>query len=166
MNRWPIVLLICLLQFSCSSKDKIKLISRKELIPLLIDLNIADAISSNSQFTNQLGGVDSAVFYSSIYKKHNHTKEELDKTLNYYSNRPKKLTEIYDAVFAEMSKRSEAIKAIEGTYTSRTNKCIWKSSKKVFIEGDTVSYPADTDLRIDSIGNYLISVTLKMGKND
>jgi hypothetical protein len=166
MKKWTFILLICLLQFSCFNKDRTKLIPRKELVPLLVDINIADALAVNNQNNNQLGKVDSAIFYGSIFKKHNHSKKELEKTLHYYSSSPKKLTSIYDEVFAELSKRSEEAKTTETKFSSRSNKIIWKSTKAIFVEGDTVSYPKAFDIPVDTLGSYLITANVKMTKID
>jgi hypothetical protein len=166
MGKWLTVLLVCLLQVSCMNQDGVKLVPKKDLVPLLVDLNIADAIASNYQFNNQFGDIDSAVFYGSIFKKHKHTKQELDKTLIYYSNKPQEVSAIYEEVFAELSKRSEEAKAAESALSSRFNKSIWQNNKVLIVNGDTVSYPADTDIRIDSIGHYLISTNIIFKKDD
>ncbi len=166
MKKWLVWFLICVLQFACTGREKIKLIPRRELIPLLVDINIADAIVSNPQLTGQFGNVDSASFYGSIYQKHHHTKQELDKTLMYYSNKPNKLIDIYNAVFAELSIRSENNKSTLTRYSAFENKTIWRSTKNIIIDGDTVSYPHPLDIRIDSVGHYLITALIKMENTD
>jgi hypothetical protein len=166
MKKWLFCFLICGFQFSCADKSEIKMIPQKELIPLLVDLNLADAISGNSQLTSQLGSIDSASFYGPIYLKHRHTKQELDKTLLYYSNKPNKLAQIYDEVFAELSRQTEKVKSTLKDYAAFENKTIWRSNTKIKIDADTEAYPQALDIRIDSIGQYLINAEIKMGKSD
>jgi len=166
MNKWLCIILICLSQFSCTGKNNIKLISRKELIPLLVDLNIADAISSSPITTSQIGPIDSGRFYGSIFLKHKHTKLELDKTIDYYSGKPKILSVIYDEVFAELNKRSEKFKSDNLKFSFKFRILIWAFQKPINIDGNSVNYLDPFDIRIDSIGNYLIIATTRLGKKD
>jgi hypothetical protein len=166
MNKWLLIVLIYLTQFSCTGGTKTKPISRKDLIQLLVDINIADAIVSSPQYASQIATIDSASFYGSIYLKHKHTKEELEKTLKYYSAQPDILSAIYDEVFAELNKRSEAIKTENQKLTSRFRKPVWSETKIIQVEGNNSSYPAPIDIPIDSVGNYLITANLKLSKKD
>jgi hypothetical protein len=166
MNKWLFVLIICVLPLSCFNKDKVRLIPKKELVPLLIDLHIADAIASNGPYGDIFDNLDSISAYSWIFNKHGYSKKELEKTFEYYSKNPKKLTEIYDEVFAELSKQSEEVKAARTKYSSFNNKCIYKAQKAYIIEGDSSSYPPEFDFPIDGTGAYLLTANILMFPGD
>jgi hypothetical protein len=47
MRSWLVFLFVIITFLSCSKKDGEKYIPRKDLIPLLIDMHIADALAMN-----------------------------------------------------------------------------------------------------------------------
>jgi hypothetical protein len=162
----PLIIALVLL-FSCKNDGSKKLIPRKELIPLLVDLHVTDAIAVSSTLSDQFGKLDSALLYGTVMDRYGYSKEELFQTLNYYTSKPEKLMEIYDEVFALLSARSEEAKAEYNKYSSQNTRHIWRPEKNRFeIRGDTIKYPVFDNISIDSLGTYIIDLSIKLNKED
>lgn len=167
MGRWLLSILACIIILSCNNKGATKLIPRKDLVPLLVDLHITDAIALSSTIADQFGKLDSTLLYSTVMDRYGYTKDELFYTLNYYTDKPEKLMEIYDEVFAELSAKSEEAKAEYNKYSSQNTRHVWRPKNNRFnIEGDTAKYPVFEDISIDSLGTYIINLSIKLNKQD
>ena len=166
LTRIIAILTIGLL-LSCNSGNKRRLIPRKDLVPLLADLHVTDAIAVNTTIADQFGKLDSALLYSSVMDRHGYTKDQLFTTLDYYTSKPEALMKIYDEVFALLSTRSEEAKAEYNKYTSPNIRHIWRPKKHRFsVEGDTVKYPVFDSIPIDSKGTYILNLSIKLSEQD
>jgi hypothetical protein len=165
VKHWIIAILIFSLFIACGHK-KPELIPKKQLIEMMVDLNISDALSLNSYIVSQLGGIDSTAIYSTFFAKHKYTKEDFDYTMEYYSAKPKKLTAIYDEVFAELSKRSDELRDMSEKFSYSGLKNIWSVTKPVHISGDSINYPDTYDIKTDSTGIFVITAQIKMTEDD
>jgi len=166
MSKWLSFLIFLFLLLSCNREEK-NIIPRKDLVPILIDMHITDAIAMNHMISEQFGGLDSALLYNAIFEKHGYTKEQIIGTLRYYSGKPDALVKIYDDVFSEMSKMAEeAHLAYTSTNNTNTN-LFWKpDTNKYRAVGDTVNYPPSFDIAIDTNGTYVITAEIKITAKD
>lgn len=167
MLRWiPLILAICL-TLACGRRETKRLIPQKKLIPLLVDLHVTDALAVNTTISDQFGKLDSTLLYSTVLESHGYTKDQLFTTLDYYTNKPEILMEIYDEVFAMLSARSEEAKAEYNKYSSQNTRHIWRPKQHRFkIIGDTVDYPVFDSIEIDSKGTYILNLSIKINKAD
>lgn len=153
--------------FSCNRDDRKQLIPKKDLVPLLVDLHITDAIAVSTTIADQFGKIDSALMYSTVMEDHGYSKTQLFNTLNYYTNKPETLMEIYDEVFAVLSTRSEEAKAEYNKYSAQNIRHIWRPKKNRFsTKGDTAQYPVFDSIQIDSMGTYILNLSIKLDKDD
>lgn len=129
---------------------------------MMVDLNIYDALSVDSYITSQLGGLDSTDIYSSFFAKHIYTKEDFQYTLQYYSNKPKKLSAVYDAVFAELSKKSDELKELAENFAYGSLQNIWNYRIQTPSMLDSMNQPDHYNIKIDSTGTYVITAQIKM----
>jgi len=150
---------------SCK-ENKERIIPKKQLIDMMVDLYICDALAMNTYLCNQLGGIDSSVIYSSFISKYKYTKKDLDYTLKYYSAKPKKLTLIYDQVFAELSKKADDSQNVTKKFSYGNLKSLWFYDKKIQINADTSSYPSGFDIPLDTTGTFYISAQIKLSDKD
>jgi hypothetical protein len=115
------LMIISLLAGACTSRkskpDRKNLIPQKDLISLLTDIHIADGLLTLPTINAWCSNLDSITTYIQVIEKHGYTKENLDKTMNYYFvHDPKKLNKIYDqvlGVLSEMESRVEKQAAVE-----------------------------------------------------
>lgn len=93
---------------SCNTQkikiDKKNLIPEKELVPLLVDIYLADGLLSDQKIKLRFSSLDSISSYYQVIEKHGFTKEMMDKTMQYYFVKDaKKLNKIYDQVLGILS---------------------------------------------------------------
>ena len=102
------LILISLLIGSCNTQkikiDKKNLIPEKELVPLLVDIYLADGLLANQKIKMQFSSLDSIAAYYQVIEKHGFTKERMDNTMQYYFIMDSKtLNKIYDQVLGIIS---------------------------------------------------------------
>ena len=167
MRKWLLFFVLFLLALSCNSRRNKDLIPKDDLVPLLVDLQIADAIALNNPLNQNLGRLDSALLYGTILEDYGYTKQQLAYTMEYYSGRNEEMTAIFDDVFSELSKQSEEVKEkyymTSGAETDR----IWQAENQMIkIIGDTASYPDPFDIPIKTTGTYVLSLDIDRNKHD
>ncbi len=101
-------LLFCIIItfFSCSKgQEKIPadVLTPAEMVPLLVDLQIAQSAVSVFQYSDTIR-YNNTELSINILKKRNIPAEKFLKSLKYYSDRPEMMSEIYQDVIDELSK--------------------------------------------------------------
>ena len=166
MRKWFFISLMVICIASCKN-NQYNIIPRRDLVPLLVDMHIADAMALSTPISGKFGGLDSALMYQAILDKYGYTKSDLDQTLQYYSTKPEKLIGIYDDVFSELSKQSEETKTLYSSTTVSQTYPIWEPKKNRYIvHGDSASYPPAFDVKIDTTGTFVLSVSIKILPED
>lgn len=95
---------------SCQQdKPQKDVLEKEELVPLLVDLHLLNAIESSVEYRKIAMDVDSIDSYSYIFEKHGTTKAEFDSSLAWYSRHPKLFTEIYDEVIMNLTRLQDSI---------------------------------------------------------
>ncbi len=167
MRKWLFISVFLTLIFACNHRDRDNIIPRRDLVPLLIDMHIADAMALNTSVSGQFGGLDSSLLYQSVLDKYGYTKDDLTRTLRYYSSKPEKLIGIYNDVFSTLSKESEEAKKLYSSTTIAQTYHIWKPKKPRYnVHGDTARYPPVFDVKIDTTGIFVLSVHAKIAPKD
>ncbi|MBN1820717.1 MAG: DUF4296 domain-containing protein [Prolixibacteraceae bacterium] len=86
------------------------LVPEKQMVDILVDLHIANAIYD--QRDNRLGAgemkIKSQEFYYSVLKKYNVADSTFEQSVIYYSNFPKDFERIYAAALDKISQMNEA----------------------------------------------------------
>ena len=108
MKKLLIAFACMLTIFSCNkSQEKIpdNLIKREKLIPLLADLQYAEAIIQlkNLSYTDSTKAIAYGN-YKYILEKHKIAPEEFTTTFDWYKNHPKEMSELYKEVLTQLSK--------------------------------------------------------------
>ena len=167
MKKWILFLLV-LTVIACKEKnDEEKIIPRRDFVELLVDLHITDAIATNHTINENFGRLDSAILYHTVLESHGFTKEQMIRSMNYYSSDPEELVEIYDDVFSRLSKQADEAKELySSTSASRTYR-IWKAPKNRYTAyGDSISYPEPFDINVDTTGTYVLTAEVRMVESD
>jgi len=114
MNRkfFIFYLLFSIIVFSSCSKKEISIprgiISKQEMVSLLVDLHIAQAATSRNQMTDSARH-QMKDYTPFIFSSHQITKEQYDNSLAFYTKNPELLDEIYDQVINELSRKQSEI---------------------------------------------------------
>lgn len=101
-------LLVSALLMSACNKNKVPedIIKEKTMIELLTEMHTADAYFNNItgyECDTMIGEINYT--YNQIFKKYGTNKEQFDKSLDYYSQNPKKFREMYEKVVLKLNKK-------------------------------------------------------------
>lgn len=108
-NKVLYVLLLILLS-SCDMRP-FDILSEDKMVAILLDVHIAEASMSIMDPSAKI--IERQEYYNTIFRKHNTTKEQFDKSLDWYSHRPKLLIDIYDNLKKEAELLQERVDAYE-----------------------------------------------------
>jgi len=91
--------------FGCSNKNPVPkdLIPEDSLIRIIVDMHLADAILIEPSVQQKQMVINKSKFYNAVLKKHDISKDEFQKNLNYYSDNLEKFDSIYDKVIEELT---------------------------------------------------------------
>lgn len=87
------------------------ILSRSEMIAVLLDVHIAEA--AMKVVDTSAKRIEKQEYYNTVFAKHNTTKEQFDKSLDWYARHPKVLVEIYDDVKKEAERLQDRVEAYE-----------------------------------------------------
>src|SRR5664279_5624727 len=99
------VILACLIiTISCSRSGKKDRIPDKELVKILADIHIADAISFSAKYRDQFINNDSISYFDKLFAKYHVTRAQFDSTIAWYSGNPDKYELLYDKVLDRLNR--------------------------------------------------------------
>jgi hypothetical protein len=163
-----LVIFIFLFGFlSCSkNSDKVKILPKKDFVSILIDIHTYDAFATDYSLNLYMSGLDSADVYSSIMEKHHTNGESFKATMAWYTNRPEKLSEVYDEVFGELNKREQDINSQIQLFTNTGSTALFNAKNYKQIIGDTAKLPDPFLIETKGKGTYLVTVQMRMLQDD
>jgi hypothetical protein len=106
------VLFVTLITISCRNENTNlvgiierpkDLINKDSMVNILVDIHLADAIVTHSEYINDEKRKFSYSAYKSVFEKHNLTKLRFENSISYYSLNQDELKNIYDSVLVKMS---------------------------------------------------------------
>lgn len=168
MRKITLLIIAALILLTCGrDKSEKTVIPKDDLVPLLVDLHIVDAISLNATVKDFFGTLDSTLLYGEVMDKHGYRKEQLFSTFEYYTHKPNELMKIYDEVFATLSRLSEEAKAEYNRYSDANTIRVWKPDKnRITVKGRKGSYPGIYDIEIDTTGIYVLNMNIRLTEED
>jgi hypothetical protein len=98
MKRFNLFILGLFLIVSCKDSELPKdLIAEEKMIQIIADLHIIDGYMATLVYTDSTR-INGKNFYATVYKSHNTTRTEYEKSLKYYSMDPVRLDSMYNRV--------------------------------------------------------------------
>ena len=159
-------LFLSIILFSCTNTKKKYLIPEKVMVPLLVDMHLADATALYYSPGQIRLKIDSSALYGWIFDKHNVTKMQFDSTIAYYTRHPDRLTRIYDKVIADLSKLESEIKEAEKAEASRKRVILWEDSKTYMLPNDGRTNRISFSRAVTGLGEYTVTAQIKVFKDD
>ncbi len=92
---------------ACTNRPE-GVIPPEKIIPIIEDVHLTDAVLTNSRQRRKMSEKEG--YYAYIYKKHNITREDFDKSMEYYAHNPKELRETYVDILKRLGKRDSIVK--------------------------------------------------------
>jgi hypothetical protein len=109
MKKYILILtfILSILLYSCarSKKEKVPddILSKDELVPVLIDIHLAEAGASFSRLESDSFEYYLRSYYYSIFDKYDITKDYFEKSMAYYLDNPGILKQVYERVNDSLS---------------------------------------------------------------
>jgi hypothetical protein len=110
---------VCLLVLSltvviagCKREKEItgkEIIPRNDLVNLVLDMHLMDAITSDMLYYRKFNPEDSIDLYSAIYKKYNVDQAMYERTIEAYSKHPDLLNAVYDEVLMKLQLQQDQV---------------------------------------------------------
>lgn len=165
--RQLIILFVLLGFISCGKiTTKVRILPKKDLVSILIDIHTYDALATDYSLTQYFGDLDSTDIYSSIMEKYQTNGESFKATMEWYTARPEKLSEVYDEVFGELTKKEQDINNQMQLFTNAGSNQIFSQRNFKQTLGDTAKLPDPFFVETQGRGTYLISVQMRMLQDD
>jgi hypothetical protein len=159
-------LIISLISFSCSNVKRKYLIPEKVLVPLLVDLHLADGIGVTHRVLDLPENLDSTALYNSVFDKHGVTRLQFDSTMTYYTNHPKTLDKIYEKVIENLSRLESELKDMEKEELMRRGVVIFRDNKNYKLPSDGKTSRIGFETPVSGLGNYTIYAKIKVYEDD
>lgn len=103
----PIV--FCFLLFACSKNATVQIpesvLPVEKMAAVMVDVHLMEAATNlNVRNSESVGGGGSIPLFIDIFKKHNITKEQYNKSYDFYTQNPEHLNKVYELILVELSK--------------------------------------------------------------
>jgi hypothetical protein len=107
MKKIPLLFLLLIIILSCT-KPEVKIpegvLKKEKMVPVLADIHIAQAVAvMNAASDTTRYSMNDLMNY--IFKIHKITKAEYDSSIAFYTLHPEIMSQIYDSVITELSKK-------------------------------------------------------------
>ncbi|MCB9336113.1 MAG: DUF4296 domain-containing protein [Flavobacteriales bacterium] len=102
-NKIIVVFLVIVTCFSCKEEQIDKdIIPPSKMVEILSDMELAKATIIFQEADKK---IKNEFFFNVIFKNHNTNKEKFEKSLHYYSQKPKEMEQIYNQVITLLSQK-------------------------------------------------------------
>jgi hypothetical protein len=91
--------------FSCQKGANVQLIEKEELVNILTDIHIADALLANKGMYDGKLKDTTKSYYNYILKKYDISRADFEYTLSYFGENPEEYLFIYDEVIAKIEEK-------------------------------------------------------------
>ncbi len=166
MRQISCYFIISLILFSCANVKRKYLIPDKVLVPLLVDLHIADGIGAAQRALPLPEDLDSAALYNSIFEKYGVSRTQFDSTMTYYTDHPKNFNKIYEKVIEKLSRLESDLKNLEKEELEKRGTVVYKDEKNYKLPEDGKTNRVGFEIPVSGLGEYTIHARIKVLKED
>jgi hypothetical protein len=100
-----LIICFCFIIISCSQNEKVDkdILNKDSLINVIVDMHLGDAILMEPSVATKQITINKPEYYSAILKKHSVTKENFQKSIDFYSQNPEEYETIYETVVEKIT---------------------------------------------------------------
>src|SRR4030042_7101342 len=150
---------------SCTGKRKY-IIPEKKLIPVLVDIHLADGIAMVVPYSSSALKLDSAELYEAVFSKHRVTRVMFDSTMVYYLRKPDKLKDIYSEVNTILSKMESDLESGIRHPEEEKKILVWQETKTTFRPQMESINKVEISLPASKTGIYILSARIRLFEDD
>jgi hypothetical protein len=167
MRLKGVVVVLILIVLSCSNYGKHGRIPENQLIKILADIHLADAISFSNKYKIEYLHNDSAYYFESLLSKYNVTRSQFDSTISWYSGNPDKYDLLYSKVLDRLNRMAAGINDklhADSILTQSGN--LWNRKRDWILPDDGPRENITFAVKVLKQGKYLLSARIKINHND
>ncbi|MFC2138812.1 DUF4296 domain-containing protein, partial [Bacteroidota bacterium] len=166
-----ISIIVLLFVFACkpeNKKEKMDIIPKQELIPILVDMHKVDGALSVYKIRREYKYYDKKKIYDEVLSQHNTAREQFNYSLEYYSADLDEFEFIFEKVIEELSKLEDPADAQsldeDRFSSSRTN--LWNLKENWFLPQDGRQNQIPFSLPVTELGRYTVRAKIKLFSDD
>jgi Domain of unknown function (DUF4296) len=110
-NHFPGIFFFMILLGACGEstiEKPTKLVSRDQMIKMLVDIHLAEAVYQTGRFGSEdISKIKESDYYYSILEKYRVADSTFEKSLIYYSGKPKEFEKIYTRVLNHLNEMEQ-----------------------------------------------------------
>ncbi len=168
--RW-ITLFFIILALACHQpKDRITktdIIPKENLVPILVEIHLADALLQMSIVRQNYPGRDSISNYQDILQKHGYSKRMFDHTIEFYENDPDELNDLYEEVISELTQLQSETRPHSRQITQDDPvPDLWNQKTVWHLPDDGSMNRIDFKIPVKGTGRYILTATIRMHPDD
>ena len=160
-------LIITLFFISCQSST---IIPQKDMIPILVKMQLIDASLQNSGLRHADKSKDTIDYYVRTIESYGYTQAQFDTSIAFYTKTPKDLDAIYDMVIIELSKIEMKIIEVNKIHTDSIIKDtiinLWNLKHSFEFPADSTLEHGDFKIPTEGLGVYTISADVFVKADD
>jgi hypothetical protein len=150
---------------SCTGKRKY-IIPGKKLIPVLVDIHLADGMAMVVPYSSSALKLDSTQLYEAVFSKHHITRAMFDSTMGYYLQKTDKLNAIYSDVNTILSKMESDLETGKGEPESEKKIIVWQENKTFILPQMGNINKVEISLPASKPGTYTLSARIRLYEDD
>jgi hypothetical protein len=167
MRFLGVILASLILIISCSQSGKKYRIPDKELVKILADIHIADAISFSTKYRDKFRNNDSITYFDKLFAKYHVTRSQFDSTIAWYSGNPDKYELLYDKVLDRLNRMYANINDklhSDSVLTQVGN--LWNKKRDWILPEDGATENISFAIKVLKKGKYMLSARIKIAPTD
>lgn len=168
--HWIILIIIVIGNACRASDEKIKkteVIPKADLVPILVEMHLADGLLLTSKIRREYPGKDSISNYKDVFKKHNVTKEIFDRTIEFYEDEADNLNDLYDEVISELTRlQSEVEQNAREIIPDDILFDLWNQKAVWNLPDDGRINRLAFEIPLTGLGKYVVTATIRMFQDD
>lgn len=155
-----------ILLFLGCNKTPDYVIPKDTLVPLIVDLHLADAVFTNRGVIDlDFDTIDSASYYQSIFNQYSINRVDFDSTMDYLTAQPRKMDVIYDEVIERLSKMEAEAAELRDREMELEEEEIWKGPKNILLPQDSARSKIPFRIKAKP-GTYRITARIRIFLDD
>ena len=167
MRLKGVIIAFLLILISCSHSGKHGRIPENQLVKILADIHLADAISFSGKFKDIYHNKDSIYYFEKIFARYNITRNQFDSTISWYSGNPDAYETLYGKVLNRLNRMAATINdslRADSLLSQAGN--IWNRKRDWILPDDGTQENISFIIKIHQIGTYVLSARIKINAND